>query len=71
MNEIIRDISMQENSQIMVKELCGIGGVSRSGYYRWLNAEEDRQARDVKDWQDFEIILKAYYYYIQRVIRAQ
>ncbi len=58
--EIIREISTQENSQVTVKELCGIAGVSRSGYYRWLNAEEDRKARDAKDRQDFEIILEAY-----------
>ncbi len=58
--EIIWEISTQENSQVTVKELCGIAGVSRSGYYRWLNAEENRKARDAKDRQDFEIILEAY-----------
>jgi len=40
--------------------LCEIAGVSRSGYYRWLNAEPVRQKRDERDKADFELILEAY-----------
>ena len=42
--------------------LCEIAGVSRSGYYRWINAAKHREEQEVKDRADFEIILKAYNY---------
>ena len=37
-----------------------LAGVSRSGYYRWLSAEEDRKRRDDVDLEDFGLILAAY-----------
>ena len=40
--------------------LCEIAGVSRSGYYRWVNAAKHREEQELKDRADFEIILKAY-----------
>jgi putative transposase len=40
--------------------LCELAGVSRSGYYRWLHAEENRQLRDYADEQDVNLI-KAHY----------
>ena len=43
-----------------VTELCGIAGVSRSGYYAWLGAEQARQARETRDQADFQLILAAY-----------
>lgn len=43
-----------------ITELCKIAGVSRSGYYRWRNAENMRQARELKDREDFELILQAF-----------
>ncbi len=60
--EIIHEITSQKNSVVTVKELCSIAGVSRSGYYKWLEAEEARKERDKQDRQDFELVLKAYYY---------
>ena len=32
-----------ENSVLSVSMLCDIAQVSRSGYYRWVNAEEKRK----------------------------
>lgn len=58
--EIIYEVVSQKNSQITVKELCEIAGVSRSGYYRWLDAADSRKARDEQDRKDFEAILRAY-----------
>ena len=40
--------------------LCDIAGVSRSGYYRWVKAEDVRLERENKDRESFELILKAY-----------
>ena len=40
--------------------LCGTAGVSRSGYYRWVNSAGIREEREKKDREDFELILKAY-----------
>ena len=40
--------------------LCETAGVSRSGYYQWLNAANTRNLKDEHDRINFEIILKAY-----------
>ncbi|MFC0215263.1 IS3 family transposase [Paenibacillus chartarius] len=40
----------------MTSYLCGLVGVSRSGYYRWLNAEEKRQHREFSDEKDLDLI---------------
>ena len=55
--EIIQKTLEEEDNQSM---LCDIAGVSRSGYYRWINASGVREEREQKDREDFEQILKAY-----------
>ena len=57
---IIRDTVNGEDNILTVTELCGIAGVSRSGYYAWLRAEQARQAREARDQADFQLILAAY-----------
>ena len=57
---IIHEAISQKDGEVTVKELCEIAGVSRSGYYRWLNAADKRKARDEQDRKDFEVILRAY-----------
>lgn len=47
-------------SYCSVKELCELSGVSRSGYYRWLNAASKRYEREQKDQADFAKIKEAY-----------
>lgn len=51
-----------ESSQntFTIKELCQLTNVSRSGYYRWLNADVQRRRREEKDLEDFQLILHAY-----------
>ncbi|WP_414633299.1 IS3 family transposase [Clostridium botulinum] len=39
-----------------------MAGVSRSGYYSWLQREQYRIEKEVQDRQDFELILKAFQY---------
>lgn len=58
--EIIHDVVSKENNMLNISMLCDIAGVSRSGYYRWVNAAKHREKQELKDRADFEIILKAY-----------
>ena len=60
--EIINEVISQNGNKMTIKELCKIAGVSRSGYYKWLNTYEKRKRQDEKDKADFDLIVKAYYY---------
>jgi putative transposase len=59
---IIREMTARDNNLLNLSWLCKIAGVSRSGYYRWLSAEETRRQREEDDKADFEFILEAYNY---------
>ncbi len=53
--------TLSRNGNIMkVGVLCDIAGVSRSGFYNWLNSKQKRDEKESKDRKDFELILKAY-----------
>ena len=52
-------VSSGEN-MLCVSEMCRIAGVSRTGYYSWLNATPERKARDEADAKDFDLVLTAY-----------
>ena len=58
--ELISQMIAQENNQMTVTELCAIAHVSRSGYYRWVDAAPLREEREKADQADFELILWAY-----------
>lgn len=58
--EIINEVMNKRDNQLSVSMLCDIAGVSRSGYYRWVGAVEQRLEQEEKDRSDFEIIQKAY-----------
>lgn len=58
--EIIYETLNQKDNTLSVAMLCDIAGVSRSGYYRWVNAEEKRNGKEEQDRSDFGIILEAY-----------
>ena len=58
--EIIYSIVSAEDNVQNVKELCEIAGVSRSGYYSWLNSANKRAEKEARDRADFELILQAY-----------
>ena len=57
---IIQKTIQDSKSQLSIKELCSIAGVSRSGYYAWLKAATVRQQREELDRKDFDLILDAY-----------
>lgn len=51
-NHIIREYQRKG----MVKHLCEIAEVSRSGYYYWLNTEANRMERYESDWADYKLL---------------
>lgn len=58
--EIIHETIMSDNNAFSIKALCAIAGVSRSGYYNWVNSASLREAKEKTDRKDFELILQAY-----------
>ena len=56
---IFRTLQAPDNS-LSVSDLCSIAGVSRSGYYNWVAAAPIREARELQDQADFELIVNAY-----------
>lgn len=60
--QLIADAVHGDNNLLCIQTLCQIAGVSRSGYYHWLEQEPARQARRDKDAKDFLLILDAYQY---------
>ena len=60
--QIIKDAMERDGACLDVSKLCRLAGVSRSGYYNWLNSEPKRQEREAADKADFEKVLAAYQY---------
>jgi len=50
----------RDNNLLNISWLCESAGVSRSGYYRWMNAKDIRDLKEEQDKNDFEQILDAY-----------
>ena len=59
---IIYDIISADDNVLNIKELCQVLGVSRSGYYAWVNAQPERVERELQDQKDFDLILAAFQY---------
>jgi transposase InsO family protein len=57
---MIRDATSHDNNLLNITELCKIAGVSRSGYYRWIEAAPMRELREMQDKVDFGLIVQAY-----------
>ncbi len=58
--EVIHKTLQADDNQLSVSMLCETAGVSRSGYYRWVNSADSREGRETKDREDFDLVLKAY-----------
>ena len=58
--ELIFKTLQEPDNHLSVTELCNIAGVSRSGYYNWVAAAPTREARELQDQADFELIVTAY-----------
>ena len=59
---IIKETVSKENNLLSISALCKMAGVSRSGYYHYLETESLRNSREIKDREDFQTILNAYQY---------
>ena len=58
--EVIRGATRRDNNLLSVSRMCEYAGVSRSGYYAWLEAEPYRRTCEEADRKDFELVLDAY-----------
>jgi len=57
---IIRGMTQRDNNLLNITWLCTAAGVSRSGYYHYLETENRRRQREEQDQKDFLIILESY-----------
>jgi putative transposase len=53
-------MTSRDNNLLNISWFCEIAGVSRSGYYRWLTAENARNTREGQDKTAFALVLEAY-----------
>ncbi|MCB2338845.1 IS3 family transposase [Clostridium estertheticum] len=58
--ELIQNILYKFKYKNLVKHLCDVVGVSRSGYYNYLKSENTRNIREQREWGFKKIILMAY-----------
>ena len=57
---LIHEAIRQDDNVLNISALCRIAGVSRSGYYAWLEAAPYRQSREDSDQADFALVKEAY-----------
>jgi len=57
---IIQSLVLKHNFKGMIKHLCILAGVSRSGYYNYINTSMTRELKDRKDRETLQIIMKGY-----------
>jgi len=60
--EIIKELVDESNQNGIVKNLCELAGVSRSGYYNYFSEEatNNRLNKDSQDEKDYKLILNAF-----------
>ena len=59
---LIHESIKADDNVLNISTLCRIAGVSRSGYYAWVDAAPLRQSREEQDLADFTLIKVAYEY---------
>ena len=57
---LIHEAVRRDDNLLNISALCRIAGVSRSGYYAWLEAAHLRQSREETDSADFALVKQAY-----------
>ena len=57
---LIHEAVRQEDNALSISALCRIAGVSRSGYYAWMDAAPLRESREETDSADFALVKQAY-----------
>ena len=58
--EIIHNAVAKDNNLLSLSTMCSIAGVSRSGYYAWIEAAPNREQQEQQDRKDFALIVEAY-----------
>ena len=58
--EIIHNAVARDNNLLSISTMCRIAGVSRSGYYAWIEAAPNRERQEEQDRKDFDLVLAAY-----------
>ena len=58
--QLIHNMLESEDCSMSITEICSFAGVSRGGYYYWLNQEEARIQREAANLEDFSLVLEAY-----------
>lgn len=59
---LIQEAITGDNNLLSITELCRIAGVSRSGYYNWIDNEDTRRQQEDADKKDFDLVLEAYHF---------
>ena len=59
---LIYEAVQHDGNLLNISYLCRLAGVSRSGYYAWLDAAPLRQSREDQDKADFDKVLEAFRY---------
>lgn len=57
---LIYEAIQHDDNILSISYMCQLAGVSRSGFYAWMNAAPARKERENQDQSDFERILEAY-----------
>lgn len=57
---LIYEAIRNDGNVLSISYLCQIAGVSRSGFYAWMQAAPARKERDDRDKADFALVLDAY-----------
>ena len=57
---LIYEAIRNDDNILSISYMCQIAGVSRSGFYAWMNAAPARKKRDDADRADFDKVLEAY-----------
>jgi transposase InsO family protein len=60
--ELIKQMADRPDCLLTIKDMCASAGVSRNGYYKWLNSAENRENREKRDEEDYALILEAFNY---------
>ena len=58
--EIIHNAVTRDNNLLSIAAMCSIAGVSRSGYYAWIEAAPNRERQEQQDREDFGLVVDAY-----------
>ena len=57
---LIQEAIQRDDNRLNISALCRIAGVSRSGYYAWIEAAPLRQSREETDNADYALVRQAY-----------